>query len=102
MIKEHYHRRNEITNHRRKEVVLWARKSSFWKVGRAIIGGFHRSATRPAPHRRVLHRRAAQRQHAVRLPECKGQLSSRINDQYRICFKWGATRANDVEITDYH
>ena len=31
----------------------------------------------------------------------KGQLSIRINDQYRICFKWH-TNPSDVEITDYH
>jgi proteic killer suppression protein len=31
-----------------------------------------------------------------------GQYSIRINDQYRICFKWAKGNANDVEITDYH
>ena len=32
----------------------------------------------------------------------KGQISIRINDQYRICFKWEAKGPTDVEITDYH
>jgi toxin HigB-1 len=32
----------------------------------------------------------------------KGQFSIRINDQYRICFSWGAKGPTDVEITDYH
>lgn len=32
----------------------------------------------------------------------KGQHSIRINDQWRICFKWKAGDAHDVEITDYH
>jgi len=32
----------------------------------------------------------------------KGQDSIRINDQYRICFKWENHNALDVEITDYH
>jgi proteic killer suppression protein len=32
----------------------------------------------------------------------KGQFSIRINDQYRICFKWKAKGPTDVEITDYH
>ena len=32
----------------------------------------------------------------------KGQHSIRINDQYRICFKWTETGPADVEITDYH
>ena len=32
----------------------------------------------------------------------KGQHSIRINDQWRICFKWKAGDAFDVEIADYH
>ena len=32
----------------------------------------------------------------------KGQHSIRINDQYRICFKWTESGPVDVEITDYH
>jgi proteic killer suppression protein len=31
-----------------------------------------------------------------------GQWSIRINDQWRICFKWQDGNANEVEITDYH
>jgi proteic killer suppression protein len=31
-----------------------------------------------------------------------GQYSIRINDQYRICFRWQSADAFDVEITDYH
>jgi len=31
-----------------------------------------------------------------------GQYSIRINDQWRICFKWKDSDAYDVEITDYH
>lgn len=30
------------------------------------------------------------------------QHSIRINDQWRICFKWSAGDAYEVEITDYH
>lgn len=30
------------------------------------------------------------------------QFSIRINDQYRICFKWKKENAEDVEIIDYH
>jgi proteic killer suppression protein len=30
------------------------------------------------------------------------QYSIRINDQYRICFKWEKENAVDVEIVDYH
>ncbi|MDY7039098.1 MAG: type II toxin-antitoxin system RelE/ParE family toxin [Thermodesulfobacteriota bacterium] len=32
----------------------------------------------------------------------KGQFSIRINDQYRIVFKWSETGPEDVEITDCH
>ncbi len=32
----------------------------------------------------------------------KGQHSIRINDQYRICFRWIQANAHDVEIVDYH
>ncbi|MGH8128761.1 MAG: type II toxin-antitoxin system RelE/ParE family toxin [Gammaproteobacteria bacterium] len=32
----------------------------------------------------------------------KGQYSIRINDQWRICFRWTHADAYDVEIVDYH
>jgi len=32
----------------------------------------------------------------------KGEHSIRINDQWRICFKWKDGDAHDAEITDYH
>ncbi len=32
----------------------------------------------------------------------KGRYSIRINDQYRICFRWVNENADDVEIIDYH
>jgi toxin HigB-1 len=32
----------------------------------------------------------------------RGQFNIRINDQYRICFRWKAKGPTDVEITDYH
>ena len=32
----------------------------------------------------------------------EGQYSIRINDQYRICFKWTEDGPQDIEITDYH
>jgi len=31
-----------------------------------------------------------------------GQQSIRINDQYRVCFRWHEGNASDVEIVDYH
>lgn len=32
----------------------------------------------------------------------KGQHSIRINDQFRICFRWSKQGVEDVEIVDYH
>jgi proteic killer suppression protein len=31
-----------------------------------------------------------------------GQWSMRVNDQFRICFRWSGSDAEDVEIVDYH
>ena len=31
-----------------------------------------------------------------------GTYSIRVNDQWRICFRWTAAGAHDVEIVDYH
>jgi len=31
-----------------------------------------------------------------------GQYSIRVNDQFRVCFKWTDAGAEDVEIVDYH
>ena len=32
----------------------------------------------------------------------KGRHSIRINDQWRICFRWSDGHAHDIEIVDYH
>jgi proteic killer suppression protein len=32
----------------------------------------------------------------------EGQHSIRINDQFRVCFRWTTAGAEDVEIVDYH
>ena len=34
--------------------------------------------------------------------ERKGQHSIRVNDQWRICFRWSDGHAHEVEIVDYH
>jgi toxin HigB-1 len=59
---------------------------------------------------RLLHRAASIEDLRVppgnRLEVLKGdrarQHSIRVNDQYRICFRWEAGEAWDVELTDYH
>jgi proteic killer suppression protein len=32
----------------------------------------------------------------------EGQYSIRINDQYRVCFRWEGKDAWEVEVADYH
>jgi proteic killer suppression protein len=34
--------------------------------------------------------------------ERRGQYSVRVNDQFRVCFRWTKTGPEDVEIVDYH
>jgi len=34
--------------------------------------------------------------------ERAGQHSIRVNDQFRVCFRWTVAGAADVEIVDYH
>ena len=63
-------------------------------------------------HRKLLLLDAAETVEDLRVPpgnrleslsgERTGQRSIRINDQWRICFRWERGDAYDVEITDYH
>jgi proteic killer suppression protein len=32
----------------------------------------------------------------------RGQYSIRVNDRWRICFRWSQGNADDVELVDYH
>ena len=66
---------------------------------------------RPA-RRRLLYLHRARRLDDLRVPpgnrlellrgKRKGQHSIRINDQWRICFRWRNGDAHNVEIVDYH
>ena len=63
-------------------------------------------------HRKLLVLDAADVLEELRIPpgnrlerlsgDLVGQYSIRINDQWRICFRWNRGDAFDVEITDYH
>ena len=63
-------------------------------------------------HRKLLLLDAAESVGDLRVPpgnrlerlsgERAGQYSIRVNDQWRICFRWERGEAYDVEITDYH
>lgn len=70
-----------------------------------------RDLLRPALRKlRMLNRAASL--HDLRIPPSNrleklkgdktGQYSIRINDQWRVCFRWQGTDAFDVEIVDYH
>lgn len=62
--------------------------------------------------RKLVYLHRAQRLEDLRVPpgnrlealrgDRKGQHSIRINDQWRICFRWKDGDAFDVEIVDYH
>ena len=62
--------------------------------------------------RKLLYLHRARRLEDLRVPpgnrlealkgDRKGQHSIRINDQWRICFRWKNGDAFDVEIVDYH
>jgi proteic killer suppression protein len=62
--------------------------------------------------RKLLYLNAAKRLEDLRVPpgnqlealkgDRKGQHSIRINDQWRICFRWHDGEVLDVEIVDYH
>lgn len=81
--------------------------AEIWRTGK----------TKGAPPASVTKRKLAMIEAALTLDDLKvppgnrleklrgnreGQLSIRINDQYRICFEWRAPDAHDVEVTDYH
>ena len=63
-------------------------------------------------HRKLLLVDAAQALDDLRVPpgnrlervsgDRTGQYSIRVNDQWRICFRWERGDASDVEIADYH
>ncbi len=62
--------------------------------------------------RKLLYLKAAERLEDLRVPpgnqlealkgDRKGQHSIRINDQWRVCFRWHNGEVLDVEIVDYH
>lgn len=80
---------------------------------------FNRSFSRKLPHdiQRTALRKLRMLNRAIKLNDLKvppsnhletlhgnrkGQHSIRVNDQWRICFKWSNSEAKNVEITDYH
>ena len=70
------------------------------------------STLRRAALRKLLVLDAAETLDDVRIPpgnrleklegDRAGQYSIRVNDQWRVCFRWEDGEAHDVEIVDYH
>lgn len=78
---------------------------------RAFVNAFSKALQRSAL-RKLLILDAAERLDDLRIPpgnqlerlsgDRKGRHTIRINDQWRICFRWLGSDAEDVEIADYH
>ena len=91
-------------------------KSFADKATAALFSGRRVRSLPPEIHRRAYVRLqvldAADTLDFLRLPpsnrleqlrgDRSGQCSIRINDQWRICFRWEERCAYDVEVTDYH
>jgi len=91
-------------------------KSFKGKVTEAVAAGkaskgFPSDLVRAAQRKLVMIQSAAELKDLISPPgnrlealkgDRKGQHSIRINDQFRICFRWTDSHAEDVEITDYH
>lgn len=62
--------------------------------------------------RKLLQLHAATELNSLRVPpgnrleplkgDREGSYSIRVNDQWRVCFRWADDGAHDVEIVDYH
>jgi proteic killer suppression protein len=78
---------------------------------RETVSKFSREVCRKAL-RKLLILDAAERLEDLRIPpgnqlerlvgNRKGQYSIRVNDQWRLCFRWEGGDAYEVEIVDYH
>ena len=78
----------------------------------AVSRGVARSSRRVSARRKLLLLHQARSLNDLRVPygnhlealkdDRAGQHSIRINDQWRLCFRWQGEDAFDVEIVDYH
>jgi len=91
--------------------------ASFSCIETELIFNYHRSRIIPSEIQRTALRKLLMLDSALnlmdlrippanRLEKLKGNLqglhSIRINDQWRICFRWQNGHAHDVKIIDYH
>jgi toxin HigB-1 len=90
---------------------------SFWNEETHLIYSLQHSRKLPSDIQQVALRKLRMINNAVSLNDLRvppanrlekligdrtGQHSVRINDQWRICFRWEGSDAYEVEITDYH
>jgi proteic killer suppression protein len=78
---------------------------------RERVGGLSQALQRQT-HRKLLLLDAAETIEDLRIPpgnrlealrsDRKGQHSIRVNDRWRICFRWEADGPHEAEIVDYH
>jgi proteic killer suppression protein len=82
------------------------------KIARGEVSRYLPQAIQPIMRRKLRMIEAATNLEDLRVPpgnrlealkgERKGQHSIRINEQWRVCFRWHNGAAEDVEIVDYH
>lgn len=103
---------NTIVLHYHQDMIRsWAssQTEALWKGH--FIKNLPHDIQRPAK-RKLVHINSAKKIEDLRIPpgnklerlsgNRKGYWSIRINDQWRICFKWDNDNAFEVEIVDYH
>ena len=92
-------------------IKTFADKDTERVFGRRVLRRWSLQVQRTA-RRKLVQLDASERLDDLRIPpgnrleklrgDRAGEYSIRINDQWRICFRWRKGDAYDVEITDYH
>lgn len=83
-----------LRNRRRRHLAIAGEILSYFKSGgvarRNALPRFSAASAPPTTRMKAL---AGDR---------KGQHSIRVNDQFRVCFRWTTEGPTDIEIVDYH
>jgi proteic killer suppression protein len=69
---------------------------SIWPVAHRTLDYLNRATSLED-----LRKPPANKLHALK-EDRAGQHAIRINDKYRVCFRWDGQNAHDVAVTDYH
>jgi len=96
----------------RRGSIAFARAPAAVPAGKRQARCSNRAWTGDAALRKLLIMKAAETLDDLRIPlgnrleklrgDRSGQHSIRVNQQWRICFRWTAAGLEDVEIVDYH